>query len=113
MPLTTSAQTEGLVPPVKDGTKVLSSAPVATSIVEAPQMQVVPEIPGTVPDVRGLSARDATRKLLQAGMSVRLSGDGFVIDQEPAPGGPIVQDGEGRLILTRAAVRSAAITAQP
>jgi cell division protein FtsI (penicillin-binding protein 3) len=42
--------------------------------------------PGTVPDVRGMSARDAVRKLVKLGMNATLSGDGFVVSQAPAPG---------------------------
>ena len=44
---------------------------------------------GTVPDVRGLSARDAMRKLAKAGLSAQMTGDGFVVSQDPAPGEPI------------------------
>jgi cell division protein FtsI (penicillin-binding protein 3) len=43
---------------------------------------------GTVPDVSGLSARDAVRALARAGISARLSGRGFVVAQEPAAGTP-------------------------
>jgi len=39
-----------------------------------------------MPDVRGLSAREALRVLSDAGLSVRLKGSGFVNSQSPAPG---------------------------
>ena len=45
-----------------------------------------PEEPGTVPDVRGLSARDAMRKLTRFGLSARMQGDGFVAEQDPRAG---------------------------
>jgi cell division protein FtsI (penicillin-binding protein 3) len=57
--------------------------------------------PGTVPDLRGMSAREALRKLVKIGMNARVSGDGFVVSQEPAPGSPIDGDGVCRLVLER------------
>jgi beta-lactam-binding protein with PASTA domain len=39
-----------------------------------------------MPDLRGLSAREAVRTLTKLGMVARLTGDGFVIDQAPAAG---------------------------
>lgn len=41
---------------------------------------------GTVPDVRGLSVRDALERLEKAGYTVRVSGSGYVADQHPAAG---------------------------
>jgi cell division protein FtsI (penicillin-binding protein 3) len=41
---------------------------------------------GTVPDVSGLSARDAVRALARAGLAAHLSGRGFVVAQEPPAG---------------------------
>src|SRR5262249_5749966 len=57
--------------------------------------------PGTVPDLTGLSARDALRKLVKIGMSARVSGDGFVVSQEPPPGALIEADAVCRLVLER------------
>ena len=45
-----------------------------------------PTAPGTVPDLRGLSAREAVRKLVKLGLNARVSGDGFVVSQDPAAG---------------------------
>jgi cell division protein FtsI (penicillin-binding protein 3) len=42
--------------------------------------------PGVVPDVIGLSAREAIRVLARIGMTARVTGDGVVIQQEPRPG---------------------------
>jgi membrane peptidoglycan carboxypeptidase len=39
-----------------------------------------------VPDLRGLSAREALRTLAQLGVTARLRGTGNVVDQEPGPG---------------------------
>ncbi len=54
-----------------------------------------------MPDVRGLAARDALRVLAAAGLSVRLSGSGFVADQTPAAGEPIEEGGRSALELRR------------
>jgi membrane peptidoglycan carboxypeptidase len=57
--------------------------------------------PGTVPDFSGLSAREAVRRIVKLGMNARVSGDGFVVSQDPAPGLPIEDDGVCRLVLER------------
>ncbi|HUM01907.1 MAG TPA: PASTA domain-containing protein, partial [Thermoanaerobaculia bacterium] len=46
----------------------------------------VEPVDGTVPDLAGLSARDAVRALARAGLTARLSGRGFVVAQEPPAG---------------------------
>jgi cell division protein FtsI (penicillin-binding protein 3) len=70
-----------------------SSEPVVSLVADGP--------PGTVPDLRGMSARDAVRKLVKLGMNARVSGDGFVVSQVPAPGEPIDADALCRLVLER------------
>jgi cell division protein FtsI/penicillin-binding protein 2 len=54
-----------------------------------------------MPDVRGLSARDAVRILGHVGLSVRFSGSGIVIGQTPAPGEAIDGGGSSLLLLER------------
>jgi cell division protein FtsI (penicillin-binding protein 3) len=39
-----------------------------------------------MPDLRGLSARDALRTLTRIGMTAKMSGAGFVLEQSPEPG---------------------------
>ena len=41
---------------------------------------------GLMPDLRGMSAREANRALTSLGMTGRLNGDGFVLEQSPAAG---------------------------
>ena len=77
--------------------------PVGVSMPE-PELPIDEE-PGTVPDVRGLSARDAMRKLTRFGLSARMHGDGFVAEQDPAPGTPIDEGSVCRLTLVRTPVR--------
>jgi cell division protein FtsI (penicillin-binding protein 3) len=56
---------------------------------------------GVMPDLRGLSAREAIRMLSQIGMTARMSGDGFVIAQTPDPGAPLVRGDACALRLNR------------
>jgi cell division protein FtsI (penicillin-binding protein 3) len=41
---------------------------------------------GQMPDLRGLSARDALRILTRSGLTARMSGNGFVVEQSPEAG---------------------------
>jgi cell division protein FtsI (penicillin-binding protein 3) len=87
------------------------AAPVGPTPVNLPMMPrgPMPEMspamataPGTVPDVRGLSAREASRVLHGAGLQPRLSGSGIVSRQQPAPG-TVIRPGQScDLFLVRA-----------
>ena len=57
--------------------------------------------PPTVPDVRGLAAREAVRRLATLGLVARLTGTGTVIDQDPAAGSAIEPGRACRLWLDR------------
>ena len=59
--------------------------------------------PGTVPDVRGLSARDAVRKLARFGLTPEIFGDGLVVSQDPQPGEQVDPGSACVLKLGRAA----------
>ena len=56
---------------------------------------------GLMPDLRGLSAREALRTLAELGLGVRLEGDGIVTDQDPAAGTPLERGGAAALRLSR------------
>jgi cell division protein FtsI/penicillin-binding protein 2 len=62
---------------------------------------------GAVPDVRGMGAREALRALLKVGLNARISGDGVVVSQVPAPGDRLEAGGICRLVLERSAPRAA------
>jgi beta-lactam-binding protein with PASTA domain len=62
--------------------------------------------PGTIPDVRGLSAREAARVLAAAGVQVRLSGSGVVSRQQPAAGTVIGLNQTCELFLVRAVAQA-------
>ena len=85
------------------------ASPVATSgaDVSEPTVSLVADGPaGTVPDLRGMSAREAVRRLVKAGMNAHVSGDGVVVSQIPPAGMPIEPDTTCRLVLERAPRRS-------
>ena len=54
-----------------------------------------------MPDLRGLSARDANRTLTRMGMTGRFTGDGFVLEQSPAAGTVLVPGTACALTLGR------------
>jgi cell division protein FtsI (penicillin-binding protein 3) len=72
---------------------------------EEAMLPVDSDEPGTVPDVRGMSARDAMRKLIQFGLNARMQGDGFVTEQDPPPGTPMSEGGVCHLTLARVVPR--------
>jgi len=98
------APTLNPVPPVLVRASADESAPAelihtATSA-SAPQVDVV-RGPPTVPDVRGLGLREAARRLVRLGLVARPTGDGIVIDQDPAAGTPLAPGRACRLWLER------------
>jgi len=57
--------------------------------------------PGTVPNLHGMSAREAVRTLVRLGLAAHLSGDGFVMSQDP-PAGAVLEPGAVcNLVLNR------------
>ena len=65
------------------------------------------------PDLRGLGARDALRSLTRLGLTARLSGDGVVVQQSPAAGGPIEPGTQATLWLKRQAPPRGASEPEP
>jgi hypothetical protein len=66
---------------------------------------IVDGAPGQVPDVTGMSARDAIRQLMKGGLNARLAGDGVVVSQDPPAGTPLEPGMVCRLVLDRSAAR--------
>ena len=52
---------------------------------------------GLMPNLHGLSARDAVRSLTSIGLRAKLAGNGFVVEQSPEPGAALVP-GDGVLL---------------
>jgi cell division protein FtsI (penicillin-binding protein 3) len=57
--------------------------------------------PGTMPDLRGMSARDALRRMMRLGLAARVDGSGFVVSQDPPAGAPLDAVSTGRVTLAR------------
>ncbi len=89
--------------------------PTAAPAMKAPVMSLVANSPATsVPDLRGMSARDAMHALVTLGLTAHISGDGFVASQEPAAGAPRDEAGGGvRLLLERAISTAGAEMVRP
>jgi cell division protein FtsI (penicillin-binding protein 3) len=63
-----------------------------------------------LPDLRGMSAREAVRELARLGLTARMQGTGIVVDQHPAAGSPLETGGTCTLVLNRrAALRPAGV----
>jgi len=99
-------QTINPVPPIVATASAADPVPTmmpTTSHVPASRLDVVTGSPA-VPDVRGLGAREATQRLARLGLVSRLTGDGVVINQDPAPGTPLEPGTVCRLWLDRVMV---------
>ena len=66
-----------------------------------------------LPDLRGLSAREALRVLTNIGLTARLSGNGVVTSQQPVPGTPIEPGMACVLKLERSLVAAASLAVEP
>jgi cell division protein FtsI (penicillin-binding protein 3) len=76
-----------------------ASAPAAD---EPPAITVVRDgPPGTMPDLQGMSAREALRKLVALGLTARVDGNGFVVSQDPPAGTALESVSHCRLTLDR------------
>jgi cell division protein FtsI (penicillin-binding protein 3) len=82
-----------------------SASPARTSII--PIRSTAPVSDDVLPDLRGLSARDAVRTLTKLGLVGRLDGSGFVVSQRPAPGTSVERGGACTLVLQRVVPREA------
>jgi hypothetical protein len=71
---------------------------------QEPERGVDATPPGQMPDLRGLGAREALRTLTRIGMTPRMNGDGFVVEQSPEPGALLGDDDACVLTLGRRAV---------
>jgi cell division protein FtsI (penicillin-binding protein 3) len=95
------------VPPVLVERHVDEGPLPLSTAAQAPVVSLVSDAPGgTMPDLRGLSARDAIRALVKVGISAQLTGDGNVVWQDPGPGAPLDNAGPSRLRLERTRARS-------
>jgi cell division protein FtsI (penicillin-binding protein 3) len=83
---------------------------VATLAANAHHEPTIVTLPGggeapVLPDLRGLSARDALRTLAKLGLTARLEGRGVVTGQTPLPGTLLERGGTCTLVLEREPAR--------
>jgi cell division protein FtsI/penicillin-binding protein 2 len=102
-------------PPVlvarQDGAPITpTSGPSST---DTSDVRVVNDDPTLIPDVVGLSAREAVRVLVSRGLKARVSGDGVVVVQQPPAGEPIEAGLVCRLSLDRSGQRRGIDGTQP
>jgi cell division protein FtsI (penicillin-binding protein 3) len=67
---------------------------------------------GVMPDLLGLSSREAVGTVTRLGLAPRTSGTGFVIEQSPEPGVPLVAGEIAMLKLARTAPKAPASSTQ-
>ena len=86
-----------------EGPRVLSQLPAAGEPVESGSAVIAylaapqDSLGRSLPDLIGLTVREAMRRLTQRAVPVRITGSGFVTRQEPAPGTPLPLSGPCRL----------------
>ena len=95
-----SLRLNAYVPPAAAGVVPASYTPAAAGVASpaAPGEGVPVPVPGVMPDLRGLAAREAAVAATRAGLLVELRGSGRVSSQEPDPG---TQIEPGRSCLLR------------
>jgi cell division protein FtsI (penicillin-binding protein 3) len=96
--------TIGALPPVLVARHESATGPVTARPVRAPavfQASVEPATEGLMPDLRGLSAREALRALTAIGLSARMTGSGFVVSHTPEAGSLLLRGETAALKLDR------------
>jgi cell division protein FtsI (penicillin-binding protein 3) len=77
-----------------------TASPVAPPVV-VPVARPVADGQVVLPELRGLSSREALRVLARLGLTPRVSGEGVVVEQDPLPGAALEAGGACRLSLGR------------
>lgn len=72
----------------------------------APVVVTVEDGDRAMPDLVGLSARDALRRTAPLGISVKMQGTGIVVSQYPDAGEPVAIGGACTIVLDRAPIRA-------
>ncbi len=97
----------GVPPTIRPVAPVIVNADPAAAMAQPARVTTPPVILSrggrpVMPDVRGMSMRDALRALGAVGLTTQLTGDGFVVSQTPAPGDAVDPGGWSSLQLRRA-----------
>ena len=103
------APTINPAPPVLVPPRTIDASAAGPSVRSGPAIDLVSDTAQrTMPDLRGMSAREAMRTLLKLGLTARMSGTGFVLSQDPPPGSPFEEGDACRVELGKAALAPAA-----
>jgi cell division protein FtsI (penicillin-binding protein 3) len=98
-------QTIDPVPPVlvaRHGDAARASSALKSRNAAAPIVSLVADVPpGTMPDLRGLSGREALRATVKLGLVARVEGTGFVVAQDPPAGAALDSVSGCRVTLGR------------
>jgi membrane peptidoglycan carboxypeptidase len=78
-----------------------SLAPAAAPIVRPAVVALPSNMETGVPDLTGMSAREALRELARLGLTARMRGTGVVVQQNPPPGTPLEPGATCTLVLNR------------
>jgi cell division protein FtsI (penicillin-binding protein 3) len=100
-------QTINPIPPVLVARHDEAAGPAAVKsrVGAKPVVSFVSDAPaGTMPDLHGLSARDALRATVKLGLTARVEGAGFVVAQDPPAGTPLDTVSGCRVTLGRTSV---------
>jgi cell division protein FtsI (penicillin-binding protein 3) len=89
-------------PPVIVDRRGSESVSQAAAPMSAPAVVSLPSNTETgVPDLTGMSAREALRELARLGLTARMQGAGFVVDQHPPAGSPLEPGATCTIVLSR------------
>jgi cell division protein FtsI (penicillin-binding protein 3) len=102
-PLLVARREERLTQPTAGAAELPGALPAIVTLAGAAPGAAAARNASLVPDLRGLSARDALRMLAALGMTARLDGAGVVVEQEPVAGSPIERGTQAHLRLGREA----------
>jgi cell division protein FtsI/penicillin-binding protein 2 len=98
-----NAPTPVLIAKRNDGGAAM--VPTSAKLPAPPAVDRIATAAGTIPDLRGMSGRDASRVLTRLGLQPEVDGNGFVRTQDPLPGTPIEAGLICRLVLDRGSER--------
>ncbi len=98
----------GIIPTINPAPPVIVARNTPTPVTPAaavgmPDVRAIPAnmTEAGVPDLRGMSAREALRELARLGLTARMHGTGVVVDQDPAAGSPLEPGATCTVVLDR------------
>jgi cell division protein FtsI (penicillin-binding protein 3) len=96
---TVNAPSPVIVARADSAVKAVRPLPAGVAAIRAQVLE--PARPGLMPDLRGLSVREALHSVTTIGLNPRVSGSGFVVEQSPEPGAVLIPGEPVSLTLGR------------